>query len=88
MLSKFFNKKNFSIFSKLKEYIKSDSQSKASIFTAGQFDIEKLKIEYEDEKDKAKLKPKITKSQKKTEDLLTEEEMKLYSEIPNQVISK
>jgi hypothetical protein len=88
MLSKFFKPKNFSIFSKIKDYVKSDSQAKAGIFSAGQFDVENIKIEYEDEELPKKVLEKINKglTDKSKAPQFTEEELKILSEQSSQII--
>ncbi len=78
-------KQNFSVFSKLKEYLRSGVQNSVSIFGSN-LDPEKIKVEIEE-----RYKPKeITKQMKRVprEVQFSEDESKMIEELPNQIISK
>jgi hypothetical protein len=72
-------KKNFSVFSKLRDYLKSGSQSSASIF--GNFNPEAIKPEYDEMLSSKKTKIKGEHSN------LTPEEQKLVEKLPKHIIS-
>ena len=73
-------KNNFSVFAKLKDYLKSGAQSTVTMFGAN-IDPEKLKVEIDDE-----LSTKKTQLKKKSINL-TQEEQKLVDRLPKQIIS-
>jgi hypothetical protein len=73
------NKKTFSVFSKLRDYLKSGSQSSASIF--GNFNPDAIQTEYDD-----MLSSKKTKIKGEHSNLSTEEQ-KLVEKLPKHIIS-
>jgi hypothetical protein len=73
--------KNFSVFSKLKDFIKSRKQSDF-VYTRNEIDPDKLKVEYE-EPPKKKIKSKL----KDKENKFTEEEIKILQTLPNNIVS-
>lgn len=78
--------KSFSVFNKLKDYLKSGMQSTYSVFGT-QIDPDKLKIEYEEEETQTKKSPKGRKGLTLKEIQRTPE-TKIVEQLPNEMISK
>jgi len=77
-------KKNFSVFSKLKEYLRSGVQNSVSIFGSN-IDPEKIKVEIEDRYKTKEMPKKIKRVPREVQ--FSEEESKMIEELPNQIIS-